>query len=104
MKVVTNQHRPRHTDVIRDLLKRATKVWIFVAYLGVSGMDEVEQALRAACARKLDLELYCGLSQCVTHPDALRRLFTMFRTTKTAKLFLWDQQQDLSSQSLLFLL
>ncbi len=33
MKIVTNQNRPRHTDVIRNLLKTATKVWIFVAYL-----------------------------------------------------------------------
>lgn len=93
MKIITNRRRPRHTDVIRDLLKNATKVWIFVAYLGRSGMDEVDQALKAACARKLDLELYCGLSQCVTNPDALRRVFTMFRKTKAAKLYLWDQQQ-----------
>src|SRR5580700_4218852 len=93
VKIVTNQSLPRHTDVIRNLLKSATKVWIFVAYLGRSGMDEVEQALKAACARKLDFELYCGLSQCVTHPDALLRVFTMFRQTKTARLYLWDQQQ-----------
>jgi HKD family nuclease len=94
VKIITNQRRPRHTDVIRDLLKNATKVWIFVAYLGRSGMDEVEQALKAACARKLDLEIYCGLSQCVSNPDALWRLFKMFGKTKTAKLYLWDQPRQ----------
>lgn len=91
MKIVTNQNRPRHTDIIRNLLKTATKVWIFVAYLGGSGMDEVEAALKAACARKLNLEVYCGLSQCVSNPDALWRLFKMFDRTKTSKLYLWDQ-------------
>ncbi len=67
MKIVTNQNRPRHTDIIRNLLKTATKVWLFVAYLGSSGMDEVEEAFQAACTRNLDLEIYCGLSQCVSN-------------------------------------
>ena len=94
MKLVTNRDRPKHNDVIRDLLKRAKKVWIFVAYLGNTGTGEMEKTLKAACARGVDLELYCGLSQCITHPDALSRLFKMFRKTKAAKLYLWDRRQQ----------
>ena len=41
----------------------------------LAGMEDIEDALKEACARKLDLEVYCGLSQCVSHPDALWRVF-----------------------------
>src|SRR5207302_9992236 len=70
------------------------RVWMFVAYVGSSRMEDIEQALKEACGRKLDLELYCGLSQCVSHPDALWRIFKMFSKTKTANLYLWDQPQQ----------
>lgn len=58
-------------------------------------MEDIEQALKEACGRKLDLELYCGLSQCVSHPDALWQVFKMFGKARTAKLYLWDQPQQI---------
>jgi hypothetical protein len=75
------------------LLKSAKKVWMFVAYLGNTGMDEIFEALRTACDRSLDFELYCGLSQCVTNPDALLRVLKIFGKAKAARLYLWNQQQ-----------
>ncbi|GAC1434218.1 MAG: hypothetical protein NVS1B11_17800 [Terriglobales bacterium] len=43
--------------MFRELVLSANKAWMFVAYLGNFGMNEIENALQAACDRKLDLEL-----------------------------------------------
>jgi HKD family nuclease len=94
MQIVTNQGVTRHGSVVRDLIAKTTKLWIFAAYVGSRGIEGIESAVSAACDRGVEIEAYCGLSQCVSHPDALWRLMKMCNRTKkangrqTAKLYL----------------
>lgn len=73
MTLLTNMAADCHIRTLIDLLGQAEEVWIFTAYLTKRGLNLLEHALCEAVNRGATIKMYCGLSQYVSQPLALKR-------------------------------
>ncbi len=86
MRLISNSGDADHSSEIIDLLKRADRAWLFVAYLRSSGLDLLNDSIQDA-AKKIPIEFYCDIGSCVSQPEALHKLFRMLKKT-SGKLYL----------------
>jgi hypothetical protein len=77
--LLTNSAAANHLKELRRCFASSSKAFVFVAYLGRSGFDEIRRAIEVCLARATTVEFFVGgLDQYITDPHAPRSSTTCF--------------------------
>ena len=85
-KLVDNIKSPNHLSLIKDLIQQSNEVWISVAFLKQSGLNELKDSVQEALNKGTVFKVYCGLDLCITEPSGLRQLYSMLKEGDKNKL------------------
>jgi len=74
MEFIANTPSKGHRAALSSAFSAASEIWISVDYLKMSGLVQIKKEIREHCRKKRKIEIYCGLDQYITEPEALRSL------------------------------
>lgn len=85
MKLITNHKEPKHLEVINNLLTTSNETVICVAFLKLSGLDNIIKRLKNKST------FYIGTDYYITEPSAIKKLLkaehTVYLTKKSKSTF-----------------
>ena len=91
LRILTNDDAATHRAVLEKAITSANDIWIAVAFLRSSGLDELAPLLKRRLAAGVRLKAFVGLSLYLTEPPALRLLDSICRSG-SGQLFVCDPQ------------
>ncbi len=88
MQLITNNESQTHLSVIKSAFDTAEQVFIAVAFLKQSGLNELLPSIKKCLRRSCTVTVVCGLDFALTEPTALHQLRKLFEgTSSKLKLF-----------------
>ena len=83
IELVVNTSETSHSSFLNENIERADEVLIAVAFLKVSGLNEILECLTKAIKKGLTIRIIAGQNLAQTEPEALRTLFELFKSSKS---------------------
>ena len=88
MEFITNNNNNNHAKVIDPLIRNSDEVYIAVAFLKMSGLNELLSSIKYLLNARKKISIIAGQNFGLTEPDALDNLRKLFLKNDSAKLYL----------------
>lgn len=92
-ELITNSDEKRHLDLIQSLWAKADEVFVVVAYLKNSGLNNLIDTIKAAQKRGANQKMLCSLDFGISDPTALSTLRKLLDNHPQSGLFLSHEQR-----------
>lgn len=93
MKILTNLNDEQsHINELCDCLKTSQKAYISVAFLKMSGLTLIMDALNTFLSNNGEIHIIAGQNFALTEPGALEKIYNLLKTHSKSKLYIYKAE------------